>query len=82
MYFQGMPRNSNSLQNNLKQARTKAGLTQGELAGQAGISRQAYSSLESGAANPSTEVALRLAQTLKERVESLFFLPDQPPLTV
>jgi putative molybdopterin biosynthesis protein len=77
-----MPRNSSSVQNNLKQARTKAGLTQGELAGQAGISRQAYSSLESGAANPSTEVALRLAQTLKERVESLFFLPDQPPVMV
>jgi len=77
-----MPRNSSNLQNNLKQARTKVGLTQGELAGQAGISRQAYSSLESGSANPSTEIALRLAQTLKERVESLFFLPDQPPVIV
>jgi len=77
-----MPRNGNNLQNNLKQNRTKAGLTQGELARQAGISRQAYSSLESSAANPSTEVALRLAQALKERVETLFFLPDQPPVAV
>lgn len=77
-----MPRHSSSLQNNLRQARTRVGLTQGELARQAGISRQAYSSLESGAANPSTEVALRLAQTLKERVETLFFLPDQPSDTV
>ena len=72
-----MPRKSDNLQNNLKQARTKAGLTQDALARHAGISRQAYSSLESGNANPSTEVALRLAQSLAERVESLFFLPEQ-----
>ena len=77
-----MPRNSHSLENNLKQARTRLGLTQGKLAASAGISRQAYSSLESGSANPSTEVTLRLAQALGERVESLFFLPDQPPVTV
>jgi molybdate-binding protein/DNA-binding XRE family transcriptional regulator len=74
-----MPRSSNSLQNNLKQARTRIGLTQSELAGQAGISRQAYSSLESGSANPSTEVALRLARALEERVESLFYIPEQTP---
>ncbi|MCH8988525.1 MAG: helix-turn-helix domain-containing protein [Chloroflexi bacterium] len=77
-----MPRNSHTLQNKLKQARTKAGLTQGELAGQTRISRQAYSSLESGNANPSTEVALRLAQALGKRVESLFYLPDQPSVAL
>ena len=70
-----VPRNSLNLQNNLKQTRGKSGLTQGELARHAGISRQAYSSLESGNANPSTAVALRLAQALGERVESLFYLP-------
>lgn len=73
-----MPRNSHELQNNLKRTRNKAGHTQGELARLAGISRQAYSALESGNANPSTEVALRLAKSLGERVESLFYLPDQP----
>ena len=77
-----MPRTNSSLQNNLKRARARVGLTQGELAGQAGISRQAYSSLESGSANPSTEVALRLARALRERVESLFYLPEQPPAAV
>ena len=82
MYFEGMPRSSNRLQNNLKQARTRVGLTQGGLATQAGISRQAYSSLESGNANPSTEVALRLAQTLQVKVESLFFLPERAPSTI
>ncbi len=73
-----MPRNSHNLRNNLKRARSRTGLTQAELARQAGISRQAYSSLESGNANPSTEVALRLARALNERVESLFYLPGQP----
>ena len=77
-----VPRNSHNLQNNLKQTRGKAGLTQGKLARHAGISRQAYSSLESGNANPSTAVALRLARALGERVELLFYLPDQPSETL
>jgi putative molybdopterin biosynthesis protein len=77
-----MPRNSHELQNNLKRARSSGGYTQGELARQAGISRQAYSALESGNANPSTEVALRLARALGERVELLFYLPDQPSETL
>ena len=77
-----MPRSSNSLQNNLKRARTRVGLTQGDLAGQVGISRQAYSSLESGNSNPSTEIALLLAQVLQERVESLFYLPERAPVTI
>ncbi|PKB59626.1 MAG: hypothetical protein BZY83_00715, partial [SAR202 cluster bacterium Casp-Chloro-G2] len=77
-----MPRIRNKLQNNLKQVRANAGLTQGELAARAGISRQAYSALESGSANPSTEVALRLGQTLGVRVESLFFLGEQPTESV
>ena len=77
-----MPRSRNSLQNNLKQARVKTGFTQSQLAGLAGISRQAYSSLESGNANPSTEVALRLAQALQARVESLFYLPERAPVAI
>lgn len=77
-----MPRRSSSLHNNLRQTRHRADLTQSELAAKAGISRQAYSSLEAGNTTPSTEVAIRLAQTLRERVESLFYLPDQPSVAV
>lgn len=73
-----MPRSGHNLQNHLKQARTKAGVTQAELAGRADISRQAYSSLEFGSSNPSTEIALRLARALGETVESLFYLPEPP----
>ena len=68
-----------SLYNRLKKSRGIAGLSQQELASRAGISRQAYSALESGRAVPSTEVALRLAQALGTTVDSLFFLPEDTP---
>jgi len=65
-----------SLQNRLKPLRLKAELSQQELARLAGISRQAYSALESGSANPSTQVALRLARALGTTVDSLFSLAE------
>ena len=71
MYVGGMA----GLENNLKKLRFELGLSQQALAGRAGISRQAYAALESGSANPSTEVALRLSRALAHNVESVFFLP-------
>ena len=65
--------------NHLRPHRRNAGLTQQALAGRAGISRQAYASLESGRSGPSTEVALRLAQALGTTVEALFSLAEEPP---
>ena len=56
--------------------RLAAGLSQGELAQIAGISRQAYSSIESGRSVPSTEISLKLAQALKASVEMLFSLRE------
>ena len=69
----------NELRNNLRKLRRDAGITQQGLAERAGISRQAYAALESGGANPSTEVALRLARELGRPVEDLFFLRQEPP---
>lgn len=60
--------------NHLKSIRTKKGLSQGELAGRAGITRQAVSSIESNLYLPTTAVALRLADVLACRVEDLFSL--------
>ena len=60
--------------NYLKAVRTKKGLTQGELANRAGITRQAVSSIESNQYLPTTAVALRLASVLACRVEDLFSL--------
>lgn len=68
-----------TLLNQLKRNRLEAGLSQQALADLVGISRQAYSALESGSANPSTEVALRLARSLKTSVDYLFSLPEAAP---
>ncbi len=68
-----------NLRNHLKRHRLNAGLSQGDLANLAGISRQAYSAVESGKAGPSTEVALRLAKCLGTGVDSLFSLADGEP---
>jgi DNA-binding XRE family transcriptional regulator len=60
--------------NHLKVLRTQRGFSQGELAGRAGITRQAVSSIESNLYLPTTSVALQLASVLACRVEDLFSL--------
>jgi putative molybdopterin biosynthesis protein len=60
--------------NHLKTLRTQKGLSQGELAVRAGITRQAVSSIESNLYLPTTGVALHLAAALACRVEDLFSL--------
>ena len=60
--------------NCLKVRRTERGLSQGELANRAGITRQAVSSIESSLYLPTTAVALQLASVLACRVEDLFSL--------
>ena len=65
---------SSQCTNHLKSFRTQKGLSQGELARQAGITRQAVSSIESNLYLPTTAVALRLAWALTCRVEDLFCL--------
>ena len=60
--------------NHLKTLRKQKGLSQGELAVRAGITRQAVSSIESNLYLPTTGVALHLASVLACRVEDLFNL--------
>ena len=62
------------IQNRLKEVRIASRLSQGELALQAGMTRQAVSAIESDLYLPSTAVALRLAGVLSCRVEDLFTL--------
>ncbi len=64
-------------QNHLKTIRIAHDLSQGELAGKAGITRQAISAIESHLYLPTTAVALRLAAALSCRVEDLFSLADE-----
>ncbi len=60
--------------NHLKSFRIQKGLSQGQLAAQANITRQAVSAIESNLYLPTTAIALRLASALHCHVEDLFSL--------
>ncbi|HEY5986632.1 MAG TPA: substrate-binding domain-containing protein [Streptosporangiaceae bacterium] len=62
----------------LRLARQARGYSQQQLAGMAGVSRQAVSAVEAGHSDPSLRVALALAQALGMTIEELFG-PGQPP---
>ncbi len=65
----------------LRLARQARGFSQQQLAGMAGISRQAVSAVESGVSDPSLRVALALAHALGMTVEELFGPGSPAPLT-
>jgi putative molybdopterin biosynthesis protein len=64
----------------LRLARVARGFSQQQLAGMAGISRQAVSAVESGLSDPSLRVALALAHALGLTVEELFGPGSPAPL--
>jgi len=64
----------------LRLARQARGFSQQQLAGVAGVSRQAVSAIESGGSDPSLRVALALARTLGMTVEDLFGPGSPAPL--
>ena len=64
------------LLNRLQELRKKAGLTQEELSNSAEVSRKSINAIENGVYVPSTVLALKIARTLKCKVEDLFRLPD------
>ena len=59
-------------ENRLRGKRLSLGLTQKQLAGMAGITRQAVCAVEANQYSPATSVALQLARALRCRVEDLF----------
>ena len=56
----------------LRDRRLSAGLTQAELAGRAGVSRQLVAAVEAGHNVPAVDAALRLARALGATVEDVF----------
>lgn len=60
--------------NNVRQYREKKRLTQEELAKIVGVSRQSIISIEKGQYVCTTILALKIASTLKVKVEDLFIL--------
>ena len=71
-----MGRNHQKLNNRLEELRRKAGLTQQELSEKAEVSRKSINAIENGIYVPSTVLALKIAKTLKCKVEDLFELPE------
>ena len=70
-----MGRNHKYLLNNLEELRKSAGLTQQDLSERAEVSRKTINAIENGIYVPSTVLALKIAKTLKCKVEDLFKLP-------
>lgn len=66
------PNADTEFENRLRERRQAAGLSQKQLAGLAGITRQAVAAVETNQYSPATSVALQLARALKCRVEDLF----------
>lgn len=66
-----------TIENRLKEVRQAKGLSQGELALRADVTRQAISSIESNRYLPTTAVALQLARVLGTAVEDLFRFKDR-----
>ena len=71
-----IPKPRQQVTNRLREMRIAAGLSQGDLAQNAGITRQALYAVEKDQYLPGTEVALQLARTLGASVEDLFSLHD------
>ncbi|PWM57269.1 MAG: transcriptional regulator [Subdoligranulum variabile] len=61
------------LKNRLKEARAERGLSQAQLAGLVGVSRNTISSIETGQFNPTAKLALVLCIALDKTFEDLFY---------
>ncbi len=64
------------MKNKIKIARAIKDVTQAELAGIIGVSRQTINDMEKGKYVPSTLLALKLAFYFEQPVEELFILED------
>ena len=65
-----------SVGNNLKELRSKLGMTQAELAEQVGIARVSIIAIENGRFIPTIETALRISQAVNAPIEKIFWLQE------
>jgi putative transcriptional regulator len=63
--------------NNLKEIRTKLGITQAELAERVGVARVSIISIEKGHFIPTVETALRIGKALDVPIEEIFWLQEK-----
>ena len=65
------------MRNRVRQLRTERGLSQGDLAGRLGVSRQTINSIEQQRYTPSLQLAIALARFFGSTVEEMFHAGDQ-----
>jgi putative transcriptional regulator len=65
------------LHNSVRTHRTALELTQTDLGGLVGVTRQTVAFIEKGEFSPSVTLALKLAQALKVNVADLFWLEEE-----
>jgi len=70
------------LDNRVRHERERLGLSQQSLAEKVGVSRQAIVAIETGKSVPSTVLGLRIARSLRSRVEDLFSLSSEAGIAV
>ena len=64
------------MENTIREVRAAKGMSQGELAGAMGVSRQTINAIETGRYSPSLPLAMNLARFFSSTVETLFD-PDE-----
>ncbi len=64
------------MKNNIRIERAIKNMTQAELAGQIGVSRQTINTIESNKYVPSTVLALKIARIFNKPLEEIFILED------
>jgi len=67
-----------NLCNRLREIRLDTGLTQENLAGKVGVTRQTIIAVEKGKFVPSVKLALELASVLNTSLENVFWLESSP----
>lgn len=65
------------MNNRIEEERKKRGMTQQQLAGELGVSRQTIISLESGRYNPSILLAHRIARLFDAKIEEIFLFDTE-----
>jgi putative transcriptional regulator len=64
------------MKNNIRVERAIKNITQADLAGQVGVSRQTINTIESNKYVPSTVLALKIAKAFNKPVEQIFMLEE------
>ena len=66
-----------TMKSQVRNLRTAAGLSQGALAAELGVSRQTINAIETGRYDPSLSLAAQLSRYFKQSIEEIFDVEDR-----